>query len=122
MPFKSQAQRRKFYALKAKGQMDQKTIDEWNKDTPKDIPEKLAFWDGFHKQAWLTTGAGKGILERAGRESSRDAEEGVADADGNSAAEDATQLLDRERNPRSFKPFDPGLPDFEQEDGSHVKY
>lgn len=45
MPFKSEAQRRKFYALKAQGKMDQKTIDEWNKDTPKNLPQKL------HKQA-----------------------------------------------------------------------
>lgn len=53
MPFKSHSQRRKFYALKAKGQMSQKTIDEWQSDTPKDIPDRLkdrekkAFWDGF---------------------------------------------------------------------------
>ena len=41
-PFKSKAQRRKFYAMKAEGKMDQKTIDEWEEETPKDIPEKLA--------------------------------------------------------------------------------
>jgi len=40
MPFKSKAQRRKFYALKAEGKMDQKTIDEWESKTPKNIPEK----------------------------------------------------------------------------------
>jgi hypothetical protein len=39
--FKSKSQRRKFYALKARGEMDQKTIDEWEKDTPKKIPERL---------------------------------------------------------------------------------
>lgn len=50
--FRSQAQRRKFYALKAQGKMDQKTIDEWERDTPKNIPERLekkAFWRGFIK-------------------------------------------------------------------------
>lgn len=41
MSFKSEAQRRKFYALKAEGKMDQKTIDEWEKDTPKNLPDKL---------------------------------------------------------------------------------
>ncbi len=40
MPFRSQAQRRKFYALKAEGKMDQKTIDEWERDTPEDLPER----------------------------------------------------------------------------------
>ena len=40
--FKSKAQRRKFYALKALGKMDQKTINEWESTTPKKIPEKVA--------------------------------------------------------------------------------
>lgn len=60
MPFKSEAQRRKFYALKAEGRMDQKTIDEWEADTPKKLPERLLtktgatamnFWLGFDKRA-----------------------------------------------------------------------
>jgi len=41
MPFKSQAQRRKFYALKARGEMSQKTIDEWQSKTPKNLPERV---------------------------------------------------------------------------------
>jgi len=41
MPFKSMAQRRKFYALKDLGKMNQKTIDEWEKDTPEDLPERM---------------------------------------------------------------------------------
>jgi hypothetical protein len=59
MPFLSKAQRRKFYALKNKGEMDQKTIDEWEKDTPSNIPERKKtaminssiFWNGFQKRA-----------------------------------------------------------------------
>lgn len=59
MPFKSMAQRRKFYALKAEGKMSQKTIDEWEKETPEDLPERLKktgamamnFWAGFEKRA-----------------------------------------------------------------------
>jgi len=39
--FKSKAQRRKFYALKAEGKMTQKTIDEFEADTPDDIPERV---------------------------------------------------------------------------------
>jgi len=41
MPFVSNSQRRKFHQLMAEGKMDQKTIDEWEKDTPKVLPERL---------------------------------------------------------------------------------
>lgn len=59
MPFKSEAQRRKFYALRAQGKMDQKTIDEWESETPDNIPKRLTktgaenmkFWSGFSKRA-----------------------------------------------------------------------
>jgi hypothetical protein len=60
VPFKSQAQRRKFYALKAQGKMDQKTIDEWEAETPKKLPDRIStktgaeamnFWLGFDKRA-----------------------------------------------------------------------
>ena len=40
-PFKSMAQRRKFYALKEKGEMSQKTIDEWERETPSKLPERV---------------------------------------------------------------------------------
>ena len=54
MPFKSEAQRRKFYALKGEGKMDQKTIDRWDDETPKGIPKRLkkvasAFFDELEK-------------------------------------------------------------------------
>jgi hypothetical protein len=39
MPFKSMAQRRKFYALKEQGKMSQSTINEWEKNTKKSLPE-----------------------------------------------------------------------------------
>lgn len=41
MPFKSEAQRRKFAELVKKGKMDKSTYEEWNVATPKDIPERL---------------------------------------------------------------------------------
>jgi len=41
MPFKSEAQRRKFYAMKARGEISQKTIDEWEHNTPKNIPKRV---------------------------------------------------------------------------------
>lgn len=40
MPFKSEAQRRKFYALKKEGKMSQREIDKWESETPKNIPER----------------------------------------------------------------------------------
>lgn len=41
MPFKSEEQRRKFYELKKQGKMSQATIDEWEKDTPKNLPKRV---------------------------------------------------------------------------------
>lgn len=68
MPFVSKAMRRKFYALKQKGEMDQKTIDEWEKETPTNIPERKKtaminrfFWNGFQKRAaetYVSTNSG----------------------------------------------------------------
>lgn len=40
MPFKSEAQRRKFGAMVKKGEISQKTFNEWNSETPKNIPER----------------------------------------------------------------------------------
>ena len=40
MPFKSEAQRRKFGALVKEGKISQKTFDEYNAETPKNIPER----------------------------------------------------------------------------------
>lgn len=40
MPFKSKAQRRLFHALKNRGEMSQKTIDKWERETKdKSLPE-----------------------------------------------------------------------------------
>lgn len=39
MPFKSDAQRRKFAELVAQGKMSQSTFDEWNRETPAKLPE-----------------------------------------------------------------------------------
>lgn len=42
MPFKSEAQRRKFAQMVKDGKMSQATFDEWNKETPDKIPEKVS--------------------------------------------------------------------------------
>lgn len=41
MPFKSEAQRRKFGELVSQGKMAQSTFDEWNSDSPKNLPERV---------------------------------------------------------------------------------
>jgi hypothetical protein len=42
MPFKSQAQRRKFAELLVKGEISKETYEEWNRSTgSKELPERL---------------------------------------------------------------------------------
>ena len=42
MPFKSQAQRRKFAELLVKGEISPETFEEWNRETGgKKLPERL---------------------------------------------------------------------------------
>jgi hypothetical protein len=42
MPFKSQAQRRKFAELLVKGEISPKTFEEWNRETGgKKLPERV---------------------------------------------------------------------------------
>jgi hypothetical protein len=41
MPFKSKAQRRKFYAMAKRGEISEKTVKEWEKETGKrKLPER----------------------------------------------------------------------------------
>jgi ribosomal protein S18 acetylase RimI-like enzyme len=43
MPFKSEAQRRKFFAMAARGEISKETLEEWQDSTgDKDLPEKVA--------------------------------------------------------------------------------
>lgn len=42
MPFKSQAQRRKFAELLVKGEISKETFEEWNRDTGSEkLPERV---------------------------------------------------------------------------------
>lgn len=41
MPFKSEAQRRKFGELVKQGKMSKETFEEWNKETAGHIPERV---------------------------------------------------------------------------------
>lgn len=51
MPFKSDAQRRKFAALVRAGKMSQATFDEWQSETPDKLPERLGRGGGKVKTA-----------------------------------------------------------------------
>lgn len=83
MPFQSQAQRRKFYAMASRGEISPKVVKEWEAHTPKDkkLPEHVekkasAFTEGFEKEAFVGTilsgarmigkGLGMGVM-RGGR-------------------------------------------------------
>lgn len=41
MPFKSQSQRAKFAELVEQGKMSKETFDEWNKETPEKLPDRI---------------------------------------------------------------------------------
>lgn len=41
MPFKSEAQKRKFEQLVREGKMSQSTLDEWNKNSSTKLPERV---------------------------------------------------------------------------------
>jgi hypothetical protein len=41
VPFKSEAQRRKFGELVSQGKMSQETFNEWNAETPANLPDRL---------------------------------------------------------------------------------
>lgn len=41
MPFKSSAQRKKFAQMVSEGKMSQSTFDEWNRETPARLPDRI---------------------------------------------------------------------------------
>jgi hypothetical protein len=50
MPFKSQAQRRKFAELLVKGEISAETFEEWNRETGgKRLPERVGVKKGANK-------------------------------------------------------------------------
>lgn len=126
MPFKSEAQRAKFYVLKSQGKMDQKTIDEWESHTPKEIPKKKKkhFWGGFHKRAQAGdggsgfSGTGKGALG-SGNEG-RDTAQGLVSqmGTGDDTMVDRS-MRDRERGPKDWSPLDMGQ-DLANETNPHI--
>jgi len=52
MPFKSQAQRRKFAQLLVEGKISNETFEEWNRETGgKKLPERVRTKSGASKKA-----------------------------------------------------------------------
>ena len=41
MPFKSEAQRRKFYAMAERGEISKKKVEEYEEKTKGDLPERV---------------------------------------------------------------------------------
>lgn len=113
MPFKSEAQRRYFYAANKRGEISNADLKKWEKETPKGkkLPERLhkkeAFWKGFQKQA--IEGGGKGF-DAQGEGAIfggliTDRQQGTQESHGSGVEDTRTdkQLLDRERNPRDYR-------------------
>jgi hypothetical protein len=136
MPFKSQSQRRLFYAKMSRGEFSPEMVNKWEAHTPKgkrlpDRLEKKSFWTGFYKKAGgdsagLTggsgfSGVGKGNV--AGRLEFDGPFDGNIGALGSSTEDTRTDkaLLDRERNPRDFSPFETG-PNLVSESNPHIVY
>jgi hypothetical protein len=55
MPFKSQAQRRKFAELLVEGKISNQTFEEWNRETgTKKLPERVSRTPAVRKKASVT--------------------------------------------------------------------
>jgi hypothetical protein len=68
MPFKSQAQRRKFAELLVKGEISPETFEEWNRETGgKKLPERVK----RKRTARKTTGARRKTARKTTRKATR---------------------------------------------------
>ena len=65
MPFKSQAQRRKFAEMMVKGEISPQTFEEWNRETGSaKLPERVGK-KSARKSAKKTSRKGAGVKKRA---------------------------------------------------------
>jgi hypothetical protein len=65
MPFKSQAQRRKFAQLLVEGKISDQTFEEWNRETgKKKLPEQVGRKVATHKKAVGTRKNRKAVKRR----------------------------------------------------------
>jgi hypothetical protein len=62
MPFKSQAQRRKFAQLLVEGKISNETFEEWNRETgSQELPERVARKPAARKKSTARTRPGPAI-------------------------------------------------------------
>jgi len=60
MPFKSQAQRRKFAQLLVEGKISNQTFEEWNRETgAKQLPERVGARKGGTRKSRKATGGAR---------------------------------------------------------------
>lgn len=55
MPFKSEAQRRKFYAMADRGEMSRSKVEEYERATKGDIPERVRGGKNTERQGNIST-------------------------------------------------------------------
>ncbi|TMC75410.1 MAG: hypothetical protein E6J15_07275 [Chloroflexi bacterium] len=68
MPFKSQAQRRKFAELLVKGEISKETYEEWNRSTgTKKLPERVSAKRGAAKGKKTPTSRAKSVRKTTSR-------------------------------------------------------
>jgi hypothetical protein len=71
MPFKSQAQRRKFAQLLVEGKISDETFEEWNRETGgKRLPERVKRKAAVKRAAGTKGGAKKGGGKKGGAKTS----------------------------------------------------
>ncbi len=68
MPFKSQAQRRKFAELLVKGEISKETYEEWNRSTGSEkLPERVSSKRGGAKSKKGPTSKAKPVRKKTSR-------------------------------------------------------
>jgi hypothetical protein len=67
VPFKSQAQRRKFAELLVKGEISKETYEEWNRETGSEKLPERAGAKGTKKRATSSKAKGKPVRKTASR-------------------------------------------------------
>jgi len=76
MPFKSEAQRRKFYAMAGRGEMPRSKVEEYERATKGDIPERVGARnsersEGYERRKDLREEAEKREMKREAKRKAR---------------------------------------------------
>jgi hypothetical protein len=72
MPFKSQAQRRKFAQLLVEGKISGQTFEEWNRETgAKKLPERVTRTSASSRKTTASRGKTKGAVRKRAKPGAR---------------------------------------------------